>query len=88
MTSFAQWLRNADEDGKREASAYRHHFPVEQDYWLYDEEADEIGDEKYHEVVCGCEPDWAFEFMSEGHNPGDPPAEHPLEDEDEEVEDD
>lgn len=84
MSGFTRWLQTASEDDKREASEWRHHYPVEQEVFDYDEDLDEWEEESHREVVCGCDPAFGHEFFEEGHKPGDPPYNLFAEDDEEE----
>lgn len=66
-TPFQQWLKFADEDAKREASAYRHHFPVEQIVYAYRDERWPDQDEKYIRIVCGCNPVFVYIYGEGEH---------------------
>lgn len=70
MTNFTDWLISADEDDKREASDWVHHYPVETDVTelLWDEDArDWVDGPARREVECGCSPGFGHEYGSEGH---------------------
>lgn len=69
-TQFQQWLKFADEDAKREASAYRHHFPVEQIVYAYDGlpcMAEPPMEEVRIKIVCGCNQHFAYTYGEGEH---------------------
>lgn len=71
-TPFQQWLKFADEDAKREASEYRHHYPVEQITYAIPSEPWERNSIDWSErrrikIVCGCNEHFAYTYGSEGH---------------------
>jgi hypothetical protein len=70
-TPFQRWLKFADEDAKREASAYRHHYPIEQivlttvNYYTYRDS--EVVDGRYIKIVCGCNEHFAYTYGEGEH---------------------
>lgn len=72
--TFMEWLMTATEDDKREASDYRHHFPVEQQVLdvlegnpMEDAFEDLVLDEARRLIVCGCNEHMAYPYGSGGH---------------------
>lgn len=68
--TFTDWLITADEDDKREASEFRHHYPTEVDIevliWDY-ARRELVVDSSRHEVECGCSDGFGHVYGSEGH---------------------
>jgi hypothetical protein len=67
---FQEWLAQADDDDRREANNFRHHFPSEQTVWAVwsvdpDFPLDDVEGPGRHVVVCGCRPELGLPF---GHH--------------------
>lgn len=66
-TPFQQWLKFADEDAKREASAYRHHYPVEQIVYGSEDRGGKTFWLRKIQIVCGCNEHFAYAYGEGEH---------------------